>query len=75
MSGAIALLRSTMMTRGLGILAEDLAKPRRHLGRRLDAGEAAAGNDDRVAPVHCRPVGEAVQMPVEGNRIVELSRR
>ena len=71
MSGAIALLRSTMMTRGLGILAEDLAKPRRHFGRRLDAGETAAGHDDRVASVHGRPLGEAMQVLVEGNRIVE----
>ena len=59
----------------LGILAEDRAKPRGHLGRRLDAGETAAGNDDRVAPVHRRPIGQAVQMLVEGDRIVELSRR
>ena len=60
---------------GLGILAEDFAKPRRHFCCRLDAGETAAGHDDRVAPVHGRPLREAVQMLVEGNRIVELSRR
>ena len=56
---------------GLGILAEDFAKPRRHFCCRLDAGETAAGHDDRVAPVHGRPLGEAMQMLVEGNRIVE----
>ena len=56
----------------LRIFAEDRAKPRGHLRRRLDAGEAAAGNDDRVAPVHCRPVGQAMQMPVKGLRIVEI---
>ena len=56
----------------LGVLAEDRTEPRGYLGRRLDAGEPAAGHDDRVAPVQCRPVGQAVQMPVEGNRIVEL---
>ena len=54
-----------------GVLAEDLAKPRGHFRCRLDAGETAAGNDNRVAPVHGRPVGEALQMLVEGNRIVE----
>src|SRR4030095_16181069 len=31
-----------------------------NVGGRLDAGEAAAGNHDRIAPVHGRPVGEAV---------------
>jgi hypothetical protein len=56
---------------GLGILAEDLAKPRRHFCRRLDAGETAAGHDDCVASVHGRPLGEVMQMLVEGNRIVE----
>ena len=59
----------------LGILAEDFAQSRGHLGCRLDAGETAAGNDDRVAPVHRRPIGQAVQMLVEGDRVVELSRR
>ena len=56
---------------GLGILAEDLAKPRRHFCCRLDAGETAAGHDDRVASVHGRPLREPMQVLVEGNRIVE----
>ena len=55
----------------LGILAEDFAQSRGHLGGRLDAGETAAGNDDRVAPVHRRPFRQAVQMLVEGDRIIQ----
>ena len=55
----------------LGILAEDFAQSRGHLGGRLDAGETAAGHDDRVAPVHRRPFRQAVQMLVEGDRIIE----
>jgi hypothetical protein len=55
----------------LDVLAEDFAKPRGHLGCRLDAGEPAAGHDDRVASVHGRPLGEAMQVLVEGNRIIE----
>jgi hypothetical protein len=39
--------------------------------RRLDAGEPAAGHDDRVAPVHGRPLGKAMQMLVEGDRVIE----
>jgi hypothetical protein len=56
----------------LGLVAKVPTKPRGHLRRRLDAGEPAACNNDRVAPVLCRPIGQTVQMPVEGDRISEL---
>jgi hypothetical protein len=44
----------------LGVLAKDFAQARGQLGCCLDAGEAAAGDDDRIAPVDGRPVGQAV---------------
>jgi hypothetical protein len=56
---------------GLGIFAEDLAQPRRHLCRGLDAGKTTAGHDDRVAPVHGRSLRKPMQVLVEGNCIVE----
>src|SRR5207248_8599541 len=56
----------------LGLLAKDPTKPRGHLRRRLDAGEPAACNNDRVAAVLCRPIRQTVQMPVEGDRVSEL---
>ena len=54
-----------------GAAAKTLAEACRHLGCRLDAGEAAAGNHDRVTSVCSRTVGQAMQMLVKGNRIVK----
>src|SRR3546814_4584726 len=56
---------------GLGVRAEDFAQPRRNFGGGLDAGKAAANHDDRAAPVRGRPLGEAMQVLVEGNRVIQ----
>ena len=71
-SGAIALFRSTMMTRGLASL------PR--IARSLAGISVAVSMPVNPPPatttvsraVPCRPIGQAMQMPVERDRVVEL---
>ncbi len=51
---------------------EDGAQARRHFGGHLDAGEAAAADDRRVAGGRRWPVRQGVEVVVERDRVVEL---